>query len=214
MLRLKSPHIGPVGGIRFVDPDTKFEYNKEYKTVEELEAHVKEHRDQNKLPPIEDFRQVWENWICYEFEMDAKCCPVAEDIKRSFEQYAAGAKAYVRRLLSKEKFVKQDVAEKRAATCVDCNQNLANIGHRMSQFYTDRFMRHQVGNRFTSLDKQLYTCKICTCLIRSKVHYPSKEVAESLSDTEVGRLTREPRSLSNGQKLRCWQSECVEEARE
>lgn len=214
MLRLLNPNVGPVGGIRFIDPDTQFQYNKPYQNFEELEAHVKEFRDQNKLPPIEDFRQVWENWICHEFGMEKNCCPVSADVERTFEQYIAGATSYVRRLFSKEKFVKASDSEKRASRCVDCNQNVANIGHRMSQFYTDRFMLHQTGGKRTSQDKKLFTCKICTCLLRSKVHYPAKEVAASLSDTEVGRLAREPRSLTNGQPLRCWQLDCIEEAKE
>lgn len=214
MLRLLNAQVGPVGGIRFIDPDTQFEYSKPYRNFEELEAHVIDHRTQNKLPLIDDFRQVWENWICHQFGMEDKCCPVDSDIERTFEQYIAGAKAYVRRLFSKEKFVTPQDAEKRAAICVDCNQNLVNIGHRMSQFYTDRFMLHQTGGKKTPLDDKLHTCKICTCLLRSKVHYPAKEVAESLSDTEIGRLSREPRSLKNGQKLRCWQLDALEESRE
>lgn len=214
MLRLLNPNVGPVGGIRFVDPDTKFEYNKPYRTFEDLAAHVKQYRDQNKLLPIEEFRAVWENWICHEFEMEKNCCVVSADIERTFEQYIAGAKAYVRRLFSKEKFVSKEIADRRAGICVDCTQNLHNIGHRMSQFYTDRFMLHQTGGKRTKHDDKLFTCKICTCLLRSKVHYPIKEVAESLSDTEVGRLNREPRSISTGQKLQCWQSVAVEEARE
>lgn len=214
MLQLINPKVGPVGGIRFVDPDTQFAYDRLYRNFEELEAHVTQHRDQNKLPPIEDFRRVWENWICNEPGMEGKCCPVSADIERSFEQYVAGAKAFVRRAFSKNKLASAIDAEKRAARCADCTQNLANIGHRMSQFYTDKFMLHQTGGKRTSLDSRLYTCKICTCLLRSKVHYPAKEVAASLSDTEVGRLSREPKSISTGQPLRCWQLDCVDEVRD
>lgn len=213
MLRLLNPGVNPVGGIHFVDPDTQFAYSKPYRNFEELEDHVKQHRDQNKLPPIESFREVWENWVCNEFGMEDKCCPVTADIERSFEQYVQGAKAYVRRLFSKEKFVKAADAEKRAALCIDCNQNLVNIGHRMSQFYTDRFMLHQTGGKRTSLDAKLYTCKVCTCLLRSKVHYPASEIAASITDTELGQLNRLPKSITTGRPIKCWQAQCVEETR-
>lgn len=213
MLRLLNPDIGPVGGYRFIDPDTHFVYDKGYSNFEELEKHVSEYRKQNKLSKIEEFRSVWEHWICNEFGMESKCCGVSADIERSFEQYLSGAKAYVRRLLSKSNFVTKEQAEARAAVCVDCDQNLANIGHRMSQMYTDRFMIHQTGGKRTSFDSKLFTCKICTCLLRSKVHYPSKEVAASLSDTEVGKLTRTPRSVSTGHPLKCWQVTALEESK-
>lgn len=213
MLRLLNPANGPVGGYRFIDPDTNFVYSKAYKTFDELAAHVKVYRDQNKLLPIESFREVWENWICNQFGMEGKCCPVEADIQRSFEQYISGAKAYVRKLISNEKFVSKETAERRAATCVDCNQNLANIGHRMSQFYTDKFMMHQTGGKRTSHDDKLFTCKLCTCLIRSKIHYPSREIAASLTDTDIGRMSREPKSLRNGQPLRCWQLLALEESK-
>lgn len=214
MLRFLKAEVGPVGGIRFVDPDTNFKYDKSYTTFESLAAHVVEHRKQNKLPPIEDFRTVWENWMCHEFGMEEKCCPVSEEISRTFEQYIAGAKAYVRRIFSKHKLVDASESERRAKVCFECDQNLVNTGHTMAQFYSDRFMRHQTGGKTTSLDKKLFTCKICTCLIRSKVHYPSAEVAVSLSDTEVGRLAREPKSIRTKQKLRCWQLDALEESRE
>lgn len=213
MLRLLTPQVNPVGGLRFVDPDTQYQYNKPYRSFEDLETHVQSHRKQNKLPPIDDFRKVWEHWICHQFGMETKCCEVTADISRTFEQYIQGAKAYVRRMQSSEELVSKETAEKRAATCIDCDQNLVNIGHRMSQFYTDRYMKHQVGKSKTDYDKKLFTCKICTCLLRSKVHYPASEVASSLSDTEVGRLSREPRSLKNGQPLKCWQLTALEETR-
>lgn len=205
MLRLLNSSVGPVGGFRFIDPDNGFSYDRGYRTFEELASHIEEHRKQNKLPPIESLREVWENWICQEFGMEKNCCAVSADISRTFDQYVSGAKALVRRALSSDPFVSPGEAEVRSSICVDCNQNLANIGHRMSQMYSDNWMVHQIGNRATSQDSKLFTCKVCTCLLRAKVHYPDAEVAASLSDTDIGRLHREPKSLRTGQHLDCWQ---------
>lgn len=213
MLRLLNSHTHPVGGIRFVDPDTDFLYNRPYRSFEELASHVEEYREQNKLTPIENLREVWENWVCQEFGMEKKCCPVSEDIKRNFEQYVKGAKAWIRTLLKKDKWVAQEEAERRAAICADCNQNLINIGHRHSQFYSDRFMAYQTGGRKTKNDAKLYTCKVCTCLLKSKVHYQDNEVASSLTDAEVGKLMREPKHLSNNTPLKCWQLEALEKSK-
>lgn len=203
----------PVGGFRFVDPDTKFEFNRQYRTFEELSAHVFEYRKQNKLPEIEEFRKVWEHFICHEFGMEKMCCNVDADIERSFEQYLSGARFFVRKIFKGSEFVSQEIAESRAKVCDDCNQNRVNIGHRMGQMYTDAMMGYMTKGKKTSLDNELKTCNICTCLLRPKVHFPSKEVAESLSDAEVGRLTREPKSLKTGRHLQCWQLAAVEEAK-
>lgn len=213
MLRLLNPNVAPVGGYRFVDPDSGFVYTKEYRTFEDLASHVKTYREQNKFLPLDDFRRVWENWICQEFGMERSCCPVEADIARNFEQYLSGAKAFVRRIVSKETLVTQKVAERRASTCVDCDKNQANMGHRMAQLYSDKVMGHMTKGKSTSLDTKLFTCAVCTCILRPKVHFPSKEVAESLSDTDIGRLNREPKSLSTGKHLHCWQLDAVEEVK-
>lgn len=143
--------------------------------------------------------------------MEKRCCPVSADIARTFEQYVKGAKAWIRTAFKKEKWVGQQQADQRAAVCADCTQNLVNIGHRMSKFYTDQFMIHQTGGKKTPFDNKLFTCKICTCLLRSKVHYSTEEVAKSLTDTELGQLSRLPKSIVNGQPIRCWQRLAFEE---
>lgn len=211
MFKLINPGLVPVGGFHFVDPDSGFEYSKPYRTFEELHDHVKSYRTQNRLHEIEDFRRIWENWICQEFGMEKSCCPVEDNIARNFEQYLSGAKAFVRRKVSSEPLVDQAEAERRAATCVDCTKNQGNMGHRLGQMYTDRFMIHLTKGKRTSLDAKLFTCSVCTCLMRPKVHFPASEVAESLGDTDIGRLHREPKSLTTGKHLHCWQLSCIED---
>jgi len=207
MQKLIHPNIKPLGGYRFKDPDTGFDYNLKYRTFEELEQHVIRYRAQNSLGRIDNFRTVWEAYVCANTPgMRAKCCDVAENVKRSFEQYWSGAKAFIRSVIKgEEAFVEPDVAEERAKKCIDCNQNVRNIGHHHAQFYSDGFIRRQVGSRKTSVDDKLFTCKVCTCILKGKVHYNNEIVAEALSETELGRLMREPRSNSTGKRLNCWQ---------
>ena len=209
MKKFISPQIKPIGGYKFTDPDDGFSYNLPYKTFEELENHVVRYRAQNGYPRIEAFRAVWESYICENNpSMFAKCCDVTEVVKRSFEQYFSGAKAFVR-MLVKKSFVDQMTADRRAAQCVSCTQNVKNIGHSHGQFYSNLFIKKQVGDRKTRFDDKLFTCNICTCILKGKVHYGNKEVGESLSDTEVGRLMREPRHVKTGKKIKCWQLEAA-----
>lgn len=214
MFRLLNKDISPVGGIRFIDPDTGFNYNRNYTTISDLEKHVSQYRLQNHLEPIGNFRDVWENWICQEPNMDKKCCPVAEVVKRSFAQYFQGGKIWVRTKLkgTLARFVKREVADQRAKVCIDCRSNLQNIGHTMANYYADNFIAAQVGQRKTDYDSKLFTCRICTCLLRSKVHYPSEDVGKSLTLVDIGRLTREPRTIS-GKPLRCWQLDAIDKAK-
>lgn len=207
MKKLIHPDIKPAVGYSFIDPDTHFSYNLKYKDFEELEDHVVRYRSQNNLPRIENFRMVWESYICENNTlMYGKCCEVDEKIQRNFEQYWSGAKAFIRSVIKgKESFVDRETAEERASICKNCSMNVRNIGHSQGQFYTNKFIQKQVGNRTTSKDKDLYTCKICTCILKGKVHYAPSIVAESLSNAEIGKMMREPRHKKTGQKIKCWQ---------
>lgn len=205
MLRLIKPDYAPIGGYRFVDPDTNYPFKQNYPTFEQLEAAIIQYRNNNKLPPIEELRSVWENWMCQQPGMKSKCCGVTAQIARNFEQYMKGALAWVKTAVKKEKFVAQEVAETRAKCCAECNQNVRNIGHSHSQYYTDSWMRSQVGNRTTTKDADLLTCKICTCILRSKVHYADSTVKDSLTATELVQLKRLPKNINTGQPIKCWQ---------
>lgn len=214
MLKLVTPGIVPPGGIRFVDPDTGFQYNDRYLTLDALKAHVDLYRKQNHLPPILEFQAVWENWVCQEPLMNGKCCGVSAAIARTFDQYIKGAKAWVRTKLKapSERFVRQDVAEARAKTCVQCKENLQNVGHSHSQLYSNQYMESQIGKRQTSSDGKLFTCRICTCILRAKVHYRSDVIAKSLSANDIAKLQRNPRSIT-GKPIQCWQLTSLEKVK-
>jgi hypothetical protein len=212
MLKFVSKDVSPIGGYWFVDPDNKHNYGR-HASFEELERRVTAFRSQNNLPRIEKFRVVWEAFVCANTpEMRSRCCRVSADIKRKFSQYWSGAKAYVKAMSGGvDAFVPQEEAEMRAYVCSICTNNLRNIGHSHAQFYTDKFMRAQVGVRKTTLDDKLLTCRECTCLNRAKVHYSSEIVAESLTPQEASRMRRSPRNIKTGGPLRCWQLDCVEQ---
>lgn len=211
MLKFIKPNTVPIGGYTFKDPDTGFDYG-QHRSFESLHTHVATYREQNKLDPIDKFRIVWEAYVCANVEqMKNFCCPVADSIKRSFTQYFTGAKAYVKAAFMQDSaFVEQQEAEARAAICADCTNNVKNIGHSHSQFYTDKFMRAQIGGRKTPYDDKLFTCRVCTCLNRAKVHYRSDIVADSLKPQEISRMKTTPRNVKTGGLLRCWQLDCVE----
>lgn len=209
MLRFIRSDVTPPKGWFFTDPDTGFVYNKRYRSFRELSEHVRSYRTQNNLPPIHNFRQVWEAWRCQDRDVRHLCCPVEERIKRTFSQFFRGGKAWFKAVLkgTKHSLVEQTLADKRAAICARCTENRKSIGHSHAQLYSDRFIAQHVGDRKTPYDKDLFTCKICTCILRSKVHFSNELVADSLSASELARLRSQPRDVSTGAPLRCWQVE-------
>lgn len=211
MKKLVNPQVVPIGGFKFKDPDTGFDFVEDYKNFEELEAAVQAYRENNKLPRINAFRAVWEHYICENVPlMGGRCTDCAENIKRTFKQYFVGGKSFVKAILAGAKaFVSQEVADRRSAVCAECDQNVRNIGHAHSQFYSDKYIKAQVGARKSFHHEKLKTCKICTCILQAKVFYDDEIVASSITDDELVKLTRLPRD-KHGRRLKCWQLECLE----
>lgn len=215
MKKLVNPNLTPIGGYTFTDPDTGYIYNRKYSSYEELASHIHEYRTANKLPPISKLRAVWEHYCCENIPgMESRCQKVSDMVARNFRQFWQGGKSFIKAALSGSRsFVEQLVADNRSAICRDCDQNVVNIGHRHSQFYTDKFMLSQIGARRSKFHDELHTCKICSCILKAKVFYSDSLVGDSLSDDEIGKLSRMPRN-SAGRPLKCWQLDSVKNTRE
>lgn len=218
MKRLLNNHRTPPGGWRYVDPDTNFVFDRGYRSLEELAAHVRLYRKQNKLSAIKKVSAVIEDWLCAQPDVGQYCheCGAAKDKTllspppveeepapeepRTLRQYLQGAMAYIETVVAgDEGLVSQEVAEKRAAICSTCPHNRPTRGHSALGEYTDRKVQELVGNRRTSKDDKLWTCRCCTCPLRSKVHFAQNIVQENLSDKEKAKMPG-----------RCWQINPVE----
>lgn len=202
----------PSSGFWYKDSDTGKEFKAAaHKTFEALEYHVQQYRKQNNLPPIENFRECWEHFICVNSQKDFKmCCPREDKIARSFKQYIAGGLAYIKSIFQKEeeKFVQKEEAQRRADMCLQCQLNRKNYGHNFAQYYTDKLMRRSVGNRFVNNWQQLYTCMGCSCILNSKVWFNEKTVGTSLLREDIVKLRGA--KDSKGKPIKCWQLECKE----
>lgn len=210
MLKISKQEIVPIPGFTFQDPDTfKVFKASSHPSFEALEMHVERYREQNGLPPIADFRAVWEHYICSNYpEMKGHCCPVDGDISRNFKQYVSGAKVFIKSLFQKEdeKFVSSEEAERRASKCLRCRLNQRNLGHYYGQYYTDKLMAKTVGNRRTSHWEMLYTCAGCSCILNSKVWFSKQTVGQSLMREDIQKMLSA--TDVDGKKFKCWQLEC------
>lgn len=211
MLKFKSMNASidyvPKVGFCFKDPDTGKEFKaKNYRCFEDLEYHVQNYRKQNNLPPIQDFREVWEHYICMNFSSErGNCCVQDASISRSFKQYVVGGIAYIKSVLQKEeeKFVSKEEAESRADICLRCKYNKKNYGHNFAQYYTDKMMARSVGARRVDRWAELYTCMGCSCVLNSKVWFSDKIVGESLLRGDLSKI--EKATDYSGRPIECWQ---------
>lgn len=82
--------------------------------------------------------------------------------------------------------VVNDVAESRAAICVECPKNSKGDLTRWFTVPASEIIRNKLGrlHRFgmaTSRDSKLFVCEVCLCPLKLKVHTPQHLVVEHLS---------------------------------
>lgn len=209
MKRLKDPNITPPGGWRFKDPDTGLDYNRRYKNRDELFSHIRKYRAANRLQPLEKLQAIVERWICAHAAAAGACRE--EPKTRSVKQYIEGLTAVVRAKLASDsdRLCNQLVAEARAATCVRCPHNKFNAKQSKLEEYTDNYVQSLVGSRRTPSDDKLFSCEVCSCPLRAKVHFGQKLVEGSLTAEERVLLPAGLPGL-DGLPLYCWQTNPIE----
>ena len=214
MLKLLDEKLTPPGGWRFIDPETGYDFpglKERYASLDALVEHVDRFRAQNGLDPLPDTRSIVIHYMCTQANVAHRCTEVPTP--RTISQYIAGFRAALK-MITRHKsraYVLPFVAEKRAAICVRCPFNKVNNEHHALGKYADKTVRAIVGDRTTSKDGQLFSCSICTCPLRSKVHVAQDIVESSLSPGERARLPQGLPGL-DGQPIYCWQVRPVEES--
>ena len=201
---LRVSNIAPPGGWRYEDPDTGFKYSQRYRGMGELLRHVKTYRAQNKLQPIPHLRDVVEHWLCQQPNMERYCR--SKHMKRTARQYYSGAKAYVSALVDEDDshLATREEAEARAAICANCPHNEAPEEKSKLAELADVKIQGLVGERTTSLDRELFMCSICSCPLRAKVHF-AQDFVEDFMEDRTRYLVPSGLPGKDGQPLYCWQ---------
>jgi len=194
----------PPNGWRYVDPDTGFKFRKRYNSLEELVEHVQNYRDHNGFAKIPKLTFVIQDWLCSQPNMEKFCQEVSVK-DRSLSQYLRGAKAAAKVFLGGDKaFVSEEEAEARASLCAKCRHNKRNSSDSKLRHYTDEYVQDIVGDRKTSVDAKLFSCEICSCALRPKVHISQEIVEDSLSVNERRALEMGIWDVY-GKLFDCWQ---------
>jgi hypothetical protein len=171
----------------FKDPDTGHVYKE--KTLKQLYTAITIYRIQNRLEVIEYLNEVVENYLCSLPENCNKCR--TEELKRSMYLTIQGGIALLKNMFF-QKFATQEVAEKRAAQCVTCKFNIFPDRHGFIK-YADDIAIKQIGERKVSVEKELGSCEVCTCVLKSKCHFDGK--LSKFNEEEVAKF----------KSVNCWQ---------
>lgn len=204
MKQFKDSNVTPPEGWRYVDPDTGFKFRRRYDSLKSLVAHVASYREHNELLKIPKLERVIQDWLCNQPHMERYCREVSVT-DRTLMQYLRGAKAVAKIWIRGERALEPvEVAEARAALCLKCRHNKRSSEDSKLRHYTDEYAQEIVGERVTSVDDKLFSCEICSCTLRPKVHISQKIVEESLSSHERRVLSMGLWDVY-GRLFDCWQ---------
>ena len=186
MLHQFKPFHGPKE-FTFKDPDSGYEYvESDFGSL--LKA-VMDYRSANGYEPIEMLPQVVEHYLC-NLPCHYNDCKPHPRLARSVSQYYRGGVALFKSFLFKE-MVEQEVADKRAAQCVDCPFNSFPEKNNFDAM-ADSMALRQIGERKSKHHDNLGNCAVCSCLMRSKVFFKGNF---DITDAEAEKM----------KLVNCWQ---------
>lgn len=171
-----------VSSFTFIDPDTGRDFKEASKQL--LIDRIQVYRVQNNLKEIEHISEVLDNYWCSLPGNAGKCEPI--EFKRGILGYIKGGIALLTNVAYRS-FCSYDEAQRRADICIKCPHNIFPDKEGFLK-WSDNIAEHSVGERKTTVDKELGNCELCTCPLRAKVHIGSdsfgisEEVNKTLPD--------------------------------
>ena len=184
MLTIVDKQLIPPGEFRYQQPETGFKV--QTRSWSQMLQQVHSHRVANFGCDIEAGWQArLEHDYCLQNSLDGtQWCSDEKysapdesrplhwsDIQRflfSMIQWVAGGR----------KLVEQDEAERRAAICATCPNNVDLHVACPSCVKLDALIAETKGDRATSLDASLRNCEVCRCFLPTKVWYPTEAIAK------------------------------------
>jgi hypothetical protein len=95
----------------------------------------------------------------------------------------------LKRFFGSDERVPQELAEKRAAICVTCTENVSRTDCTSCNLSSLRnAIVKIIGSRKTSFDDRLQVCRVCICEVRAKVHLPLSRLEKLSTESELEQL--------------------------
>ena len=128
MLKLRKKHVVPPGGYRYYDPDLKMKVEKN--TLQQLIEEITRLRGLNALEIPDNLADIIENWICEQVPDNFVIGDLTKKPKLGYVPVAT-VRVATEKFLTKwratgRKVCSQQEAVRRAAICVQCQENNTN----------------------------------------------------------------------------------------
>ena len=173
-LKLKRKNMDPPSGWIF-EVENGFTIRAGH--FEKLIRSIKRHLETNNYEIPDNLEEIIEHYICLQ-NPEGIC--TGDGPKRFFPsrtQVEAATKVMIAAFTQGEDaLISPEVAEKRAAQCVECPRNLNIWGC----FLCTGFMKliTRTYKRQTPFDKKLRACSVCGCVNAAQVHLSEKILAD------------------------------------
>lgn len=198
-LKLPNYQTAPPGQWRYTVPETGQTFGP-LPDLDALTTALRAHYTANGYPIPDDLRLLIEQQMCsskqltgYCVEEDGRTAATAAEprvtfgkaVKVTFHTVSTGTK----RLLGINTSVSQEQADRRAATCITCTENVDRencAGCRVAML-RDLVVKI-IGSRKTVCDSNLKVCRVCLCENRAKVWLPLAEIDKLTTPEEREKL--------------------------
>lgn len=220
MKRLIDPSKNPPN-MRFIDPDTGYRYERPYRNIDDLLAHINQYRTANGKDPIPQARLVVEDYICSQPGSARHCRSYNEaERHRTLREWRRGGKAYLQSKIIKltrgddSQFVDETQAQKRADICIRrCPFNMKFVNRSALEHHADQAQIRDLEGRALppATELNLHGCLVCGCNLKSKVWYSRKIIDTANADLNDQELADLPDSAKKNIKAKddaqffdCW----------
>ena len=197
-IRVKSTHVSPPGGWSVVVVQADERHLDSDSSLDALRVRLEEWLVSQGKDPAPALAMIHETTAKRLVSAGHKNLIefVGGDTARSVGQYASGATAMmlkwwmespIKGLLKgkfergESVFVEPAEANRRAAICLLCPENVIPTGKNWLQNWTDGKMLDAVMGRTVKRQADLGVCRACTCELRAAVHWPADILAATTS---------------------------------
>lgn len=174
-MRVTSPGRGTANKWRYAQPETGVVFTGfSYWQVSNA---VREHRSAMGLDLAEGWEERFQDDLCKQNEQ-VPCTGRKANVSKRYLKMDDIRRFFVTMKNWKGDTVSQEEAERRAKICITCPFNVVVQGCWGCSNILKKVVE-LVGNKQTSLDSALESCKVCGCVLRAKVWLPSDTEANA-----------------------------------
>lgn len=220
---LKRIHQKPPSGFVFVDPDTGYRFDADYKTLQDLITAITQYRINNNLSEIKDLYYAVQDYLCeLRINRNAQCCRKVTKLRDiSFSEYLSGGTYYlsnrIKRWFNIAQLASASEVSVRRDICVGCPFNIpidsSKEGNSVRQVVTNLMEKEFPEITTVHNLEDLGVCGVCNCSIEYKTCLPEKDIADSLrklsksnrNQFPLGREGKETDFREDGTPVVCWQ---------